>query len=78
MEALVKGQKEEKKPTAGTKPKEVTVSENVERFQSRLADRLDAKVQISSNNKGKGKIVINFGSEKHLDKIIDFIDQLDA
>lgn len=78
VEALVKGQKEEKKPTAGTKAKEATVSENVERFQSRLADRLDAKVQISSNNKGKGKIVINFGSEKHLDKIIDFIDQLDA
>ncbi|MDA7804172.1 ParB/RepB/Spo0J family partition protein [Crocinitomix sp.] len=54
------------------------LSDAMERFQSKLADQLDTKVQISTNNKGKGKIVINFGSEEKLDQIIDFIDQLNA
>lgn len=42
-------------------------------FKSELSKKLDAKVQLSANNKGKGKIVINFDSEEQLERIIDLI-----
>ena len=77
VEALVKGKKEGTGSTS--KNKNASVSDNAyEAYQSSLAKKLDTRVQISANNKGKGKIVINFGSEKQLDQIMDFIDQLDA
>jgi ParB family chromosome partitioning protein len=79
VEALVKGKKDS--GSAVTTPKSggnAGLSSAAEKFQSSLAEKLDTKVQISANNKGKGKIVINFGSEKQLDQIIDFIDQLNA
>ncbi|MFT5822927.1 MAG: ParB family chromosome partitioning protein [Crocinitomix sp.] len=78
VEALVKGKKESSTSTPAKSSTETHLSPSVEKFQSKLAKKLDAKVQISANNKGKGKIVINFGSEKQMDQIIDFIDQLNA
>lgn len=77
VEALTKTQRtgiEAKEPVAKSEVVELPAA--VQKFQNRLAEKLDTKVQIASNNKGKGKIVINFGSEKKLDQIIDFIDQL--
>lgn len=79
VEALVKGQKDS--DSAVVAPKSVnnsSLSPTAEVFQTKLSKQLDTKVQISANNKGKGKIVINFGSEKQLDQIMDFIDQLNA
>ncbi|MDG1915330.1 MAG: ParB/RepB/Spo0J family partition protein [Crocinitomix sp.] len=79
VEALVKGKKDT--GSALTTPKisgNTGLSLTAEKFQSNLSKKLDTKVQISANNKGKGKIVINFGSEKQLDQIIDFIDKLNA
>jgi len=74
VEALIKGAKEPKaKPETKETP---ALPNNAEVFQSKLAERLDTKVQISANNKGKGKIVINFRSQRQLDQIIDFIDQV--
>lgn len=78
VEALVKGQKEKGTPAPPKGTAEVNLSPSVEKFQAKLAKKLDTKIQISANNKGKGKIVINFGSEKQLDQIIDFIDRLNA
>lgn len=78
VEALVKGQKENTTEAKPKKNTETSLSSSAEKFQDTLAKKLDTKVQISANNKGKGKIVINFGSEKQLDQIIDFIDQLNA
>ncbi|NOQ74809.1 MAG: ParB/RepB/Spo0J family partition protein [Crocinitomix sp.] len=78
VEALIKGQKEKSTSSPSKTSAEVHLSPNAEQFQTKLAKKLDTKVQISANNKGKGKIVINFGSDKQLDQIIDFIDQLNA
>lgn len=77
IEALIKDKKE---PKANKEKKEPSnsLSENVSDFQNRLAKQLSAKVQIAADNNGKGKIVINFGSKEELDKIIDFIDQVNA
>lgn len=76
-EALVKGSKT---PVGSTKKKmdSRALPDHLSNFQSRLSDQLKTKVQISANNKGKGKIVINFESENDLDKIIDFLDQKNA
>lgn len=77
VEALVKGKKD--RPSTGTvTTKAPGLSSTAEQFQARLAKQLDTKVQISANNKGKGKIVINFGSEKQLDQIIDFIEDINS
>ncbi len=73
-EALVKGTKQIDKATKSTMSKD-QLPTHLSDFQTRLADQLKTKVQISANNKGKGKIVINFESENDLDKIIDFLDQ---
>ncbi len=73
VEALIKG---DKKTDPGTIPNAKPVlPKNVESFKTQLAERLDTNVQISANNKGKGKIVINFRSQRQLDQIIDFIEQ---
>ncbi len=77
VEALVKSQKEIIKAPS-KKEKGADLAREVIAFQSKLSKQLDTKVQISSNNKGKGKIVINFSSQKQLDEIIDFIDQSNA
>ncbi len=77
VEAFVKGKKE-KTETPVVKAEPSTANVSFDEYQSNLSEKLDTKVQISANNKGKGKIVINFGSEKQLGQIMDFIDQLDA
>lgn len=77
IETLIK----EKKAPKVIKPKKeesFELSHFASSFKDRLAAQLKTKVQISADNKGKGKIVINFDSEEDLDKIIDFIDQVNA
>ena len=39
-------------------------------YTNRLSEKLNAKVQLSANNKGKGKLVINFDSEAELNEIL--------
>ena len=78
VEALIKGKKEGDAPVAEKVSTSGSISPSAEKFQSQLSETLDTKVQISTNNKGKGKIVINFRSEKQLDQIMDFIDKLNA
>jgi len=77
IEALIKSQKA---PGLAKSKKEESfeLSQFAASFKERLATQLKTKVQISADNKGKGKIVINFDSEEELDKIIDFIDQVNA
>lgn len=77
VEALVKGNKEKKNGSSAPKESKTELSAQVEDFREKLSGQLDTTVKISANNKGKGKIVINFNSQKELDRIIDFIDQLD-
>lgn len=42
-------------------------------FKLNLAKKLDTKVEIKANNKGVGKMVINFKSQAELDKIIEIL-----
>lgn len=80
-EALVKALKKDSTNTGVSKEKSSTgsqLSDDLNQFQNRLSDQLKTNVQISANNKGKGKIVINFESQNDLDKIIDFLDQRNA
>jgi ParB family chromosome partitioning protein len=60
VEALVKGKKETNPSTK--KAAATTLTATAKKFQTKLSTKLDTKVQISSNNNGKGKIVINYGS----------------
>jgi ParB family chromosome partitioning protein len=83
VEALIKGERE---PVAKTeKPSIEESTESSEKtpaaeltatvidFRNKLAENLSTKVAISSDNKGRGKIVITFDSQEQLDRIIDAI-----
>lgn len=83
VEALIKGERE---PNAKVeKPALDELTETSEKasaselnatvidFRNKLAENLSAKVAISSDNKGRGKIVITFDSQEQLDRIIDAI-----
>lgn len=72
VEALVKGKKS---GSTGTTPAKETYNfdESALDFSTRLSEKLGTKVQLSANNKGRGKIVINFDSEDELNAIIDKI-----
>ncbi len=77
VEALVKVKKEN--PTVESKKAEkVALPIIAQHFQANLSKKLATKVQVSTDNKGNGKIVINFGSEAELGRIIDFIDKINA
>lgn len=51
-----------------------TLDPNVEALQNALSERLGASVAISCNNKGKGKLVINYSSLDELDGILGRIN----
>ena len=56
------------------KPKKGELSFILKKVKSELADRLDSKVNLTQNNKGKGKIVIEFSSDEDLNRIIEKLD----
>ncbi len=62
---LPKYKKAEKK-----KPAKV-LNEEYQSFKTNFSDKLKTKVDIKIGNRGKGKLVINFKSEKELKKIIE-------
>lgn len=45
-------------------------------LKKHLAKFFDAKVQMTCNDKGKGKISISFGSDEELERIITRLDQI--
>ena len=52
-------------------PKTTTLDPDVQRLQNALAEKLCAKVKLSHNAKGKGKMVIAFNSADELDGILE-------
>jgi ParB family chromosome partitioning protein len=52
-------------------PKITTLDPDVQRLQNALAEKLCAKVKLSHNAKGKGKMVIAFNSADELDGILE-------
>ncbi|WP_396588081.1 ParB/RepB/Spo0J family partition protein [Bermanella sp. R86510] len=67
-EVLVKNWHEPKKPT---KPE--AKNPDIDRLESKLGERLGAKVELKHNQKGKGKLVISYASLDELDGILNHI-----
>lgn len=51
-------------------------SEDFDLLKNHLSKFFQTKVQLSCNEKGKGKITINFNTEEELEKIISIFDNL--
>lgn len=75
LEQLIKDGRNGKKVNGSVKQKTDTFSfdDSALAFKDKLATQLNTKVQLSADNKGKGKIVISFDSEDQLDEIIRLI-----
>jgi ParB family chromosome partitioning protein len=74
LEDLIK----DKKPGVKSKGKKTNsadypLTNETVNFKLNLAKKLDTKVEIKANNKGVGKMVINFKSQVELDKIIEIL-----
>lgn len=72
VEELARSLKEEK--SSSPKTKLGKVSKQVIDFQENLSFHLDAKVKVTQDKSGKGKITIDFSSEDHLNKILELLD----
>lgn len=79
IEALIKGTKDGSgsKAVNGSSSANGSSKYNFDRdalaFTNKLSEKLNTKVQLSANNKGKGKLVINFDSEEELTSILELI-----
>ncbi len=67
-EVLVKGW-HDKKPPQPKAPR----NPDIQRLESKLGDRLGAKVELKHTPKGKGKLVISYSSLDELDGILEHI-----
>jgi ParB family chromosome partitioning protein len=73
VEALVKGKKET--ATSSKKANGFNFDDFALEFSTKLSERLNTKVELSANNKGKGKVVISFNSQEELNTIIEKIGE---
>jgi ParB family chromosome partitioning protein len=73
LEDLIKGEKGSSKAVGNStsKASAYPLSNDVVNFKVNLAKKLNTKVEIKANNKGVGKLVINFKSQADLEKIIE-------
>ncbi len=71
LEDLIKGKKVVVKNPEKSENTSYPLSNDVVNFKVDLAKRLNTKVDIKANNKGVGKLVINFKSQADLEKIIE-------
>jgi ParB family chromosome partitioning protein len=60
-----------RQPAAPKEKQTVSIPEDIENFRDQIAGKFNTKVNVSMNNKGKGNIVINFGSQKQLRSILE-------
>ncbi|MCD6660043.1 MAG: ParB/RepB/Spo0J family partition protein [Lentimicrobium sp.] len=60
-----------RQPAAPQEKQTVSIPEDIENFRDQIAGKFNTKVNVSMNNKGKGNIVINFGSQKQLRSILE-------
>lgn len=72
-ERLVKNLLEGKPP-----PKECSVSVDIQRLEQQLAEQLGAKVAIRYNQRGRGKMVIEYNNLDELDGILSHLRRSDA
>ena len=79
VEELVKfiasgGELEKKKGEA--KPAQTAMPDEFKLLREHLSSFFQTKVQLTCNNKGKGKITIPFSSEEELEKLISLLDNI--
>lgn len=78
VEELVKetkeAQKNEGQQKSAPKNKAEALSFTQQKFKDDLTALLQAKIKVKPNNKGGGSLVINFKSEKDLERIMKIID----
>lgn len=79
VEELVKfiasgGELEKKKGEA--KPAQPAMPDEFKLLREHLSSFFQTKVQLTCNNKGKGKITIPFSSEEELEKLISLLDNI--
>lgn len=75
VEELVRGIAEGKEPGAKKREK-VAQQKEFGLLKEHLSRFFQTKVQLSCNEKGKGKITIPFASEEELEKLISLLDKL--
>lgn len=75
VEELVQDKKAESadKVTQFKKGKSTSLTFSQQKIQEDLATFLKTDVQLQTNNKGKGKIVIPFSSEEQLERVIELL-----
>lgn len=78
VEEIVNNLKSGMDVTSGTKTLKAksSLSEEYEALRSRISEKLGSKVQMSCNEKGKGKITISFANEEELEKLITNLDRI--
>lgn len=79
VEELVKfiasgGELEKKK--GEVKPAQTAMPDEFKLLREHLSSFFQTKVQLTCNNKGKGKITIPFSSEEELEKLISLLDNI--
>ena len=67
--------KEIKNPQIRKKKLKKELPENFKVFKNTLSERLETKIDLKVNKKGKGKLTISFKSEEELDKIVKMIKE---
>lgn len=60
--------------SSSVKKKEAPLNSSYTAVQNQLESRLETRVSIKADDKGKGEIVIPFVSTEHLNRILDLID----
>ncbi|MGV8113471.1 MAG: ParB/RepB/Spo0J family partition protein [Lentimicrobium sp.] len=59
-----------KQPAARKETPAMELPREIETIRENIAGKLDTKVNVTLNQKGKGNIVISFNSQKHLERIL--------
>ena len=73
VEEIIKKNKQKKEPT-----KKSSQNSDYDLLKNHLANFFHTDVQLTCNNKGKGKIAISFKDEQELERIIALLDKLKA
>lgn len=72
LEKLIKGKTTSS--VASKKASNVELSTIIQASQQYLAEKISSKVNIKANEKGSGKLMIDFKSEKELEKILNLLN----
>lgn len=78
VEEIVRELNAPKEDKAAPAEPENELNEEYENLQNDLISFFNSKVELSRNNKGKGKIVIPFKSDEELERIIAIFDKLNT